>query len=304
MATSRVVRVGPLKPSLRVALEREYDAPCLEDVRDGSGVLVAVVGGSTPVGAAELDRLPDLQAIAKFGVGYDSIDVEEAARRGVGVSNTPGVLDDAVAELTVALVLDVMRRVSAADRFVRRGGWAAGESFPLAREVRGSTIGILGLGRIGRVSAERLAGLGATIVYHSRRTKEVPWTRYESPLELASASDVLVVLTPGGDRTRHLVGADVLAALGPDGFLVNVSRGSVVDEDALVSALERGVIAGAGLDVFAAEPHVPESLLRRDDVVLLPHVGSATEETRAEMARLVMENVAAVLDGRELVTPV
>ena len=300
----RVVRLGGLMPHVCDALSETYAACDLTDLDDPAGVEVAVVGHGHPAGVAEMDALPDLRAIVNFGVGYDNVDVAEASRRGVVVANTPDVLTDAVADLTVALVLDVLRRVSAADRFVRRGAWAAGETFPLTRDVRGSTVGILGLGRIGTAVAERLETFGAEIRYHSRSPKDVAWPYDASPAALAGASDVLVVLTPGGDGTEHLVDAAVLDALGPAGHLVNVSRGSVVDEDALVRALDQGRIAGAGLDVYADEPHVPAALLDRDDVVLLPHIGSGTTETREAMGRLVLDNVAAFLECGKLLTPV
>lgn len=305
MSQPRVVRIGPLMPFLEEALEREYAAPLIADV-DGrpAGLQVAVAGGGSRVGAAEMDALPDLRAVTNFGVGYDNVDVAEATRRGIVVSNTPDVLTDAVADLTVALVLDVLRQVSAAERWLRGGGWASGARFPLTRDVRGATVGILGLGRIGEAVAERLEVFGATIAYHSRHPKGAALTYHDSPVALAAASDVLVVLTPGGPDTVHLVGAEVLDALGPEGYLVNVSRGSVVDEEALIAALEAGRIAGAGLDVFADEPHVPAALLSREDVVLLPHIGSATVQTREAMASLVLDNVAAFLERGELVTPV
>ena len=301
---TRVVRLGGLNPFVQEALDQRYDARDLDELTDPTGIDVAVVGGGRPVRTAHMDALPDLRAIVNLGVGYDNVDVAEASRRGIVVSNTPDVLTDAVADLAVALVIDVLRQVTAADRFVRRGAWAAGEKYPLARDVRASTIGILGLGRIGTAVAERLEPFGADIRYHSRSPKDVPWAYDESPAALARASDVLVVLTPGGAGTEHLVDAEVLEALGPDGYLVNVARGSVVDETALIEALEQGRIAGAGLDVFADEPHVPEALLRRDDVVLLPHVGSATAQTREAMGRLVLDNVDAFLARGELVTPV
>lgn len=305
MSSPTVVRIGPLMSSLADALERAYAAPELPDVGTDAGqIVVAVTGGNTVVGGREMDALPALRAIANFGVGYDNIDVEEATRRGIVVSNTPDVLTDAVADLAVALVLDVLRQVSAADRWVRRGEWATGQRYPLTREVRGSVVGILGLGRIGEAVAHRLEPFGAKVAYHSRSPKNVPWTYHASPVDLAEASDVLVVLTPGGADTHHLVDAAVIDALGPDGFLINVARGSVVDEQALVAALESGRIAGAGLDVFADEPNVPTALLDRDDVVLLPHVGSATTQTREAMATLVLDNVAAFVERGELVTPV
>jgi lactate dehydrogenase-like 2-hydroxyacid dehydrogenase len=292
-------------PFLEEALIAAYDAPSLAELGDRTaGIEVAVAGGGTLVGAAEMEALPDLRAVANFGVGYDNVDVDEATRRGIAVSNTPDVLTDAVADLSVALVVDVLRQVTAADRWVRRGAWADGGKFPLTRDVRGATVGILGLGRIGQAVGERLEAFGAVVAYHSRSRKDVEWAYHASASALAGASDVLVVLTPGGPGTEHLVDAEVLDALGPEGYLVNVSRGSVVDEDALVKALESGRIAGAGLDVFADEPHVPAALLERDDVVLLPHVGSATVQTREAMARLVLDNVAAFVERGELVTPV
>ena len=300
----RVVQLGGLMPFVRQWLEERYAAPVLADLADPAGVEVAVVGGGASAGAAEMDALPDLRAIVNFGVGYDNVDVAEASRRGIVVSNTPDVLTDAVADLAAFLVVDVLRGITAADRFVRSGAWGRGEKMPLTRDVRGAVVGVLGLGRIGTAAAERLEAFGAEVHYHSRSPKDVAWTYHAGPVELAAASDVLVVLTPGGAGTEHLVDAAVLDALGPEGYLVNVARGSVVDEDALVAALEDGRIAGAGLDVFADEPHVPEALLARDDVVLLPHVGSATTQTREAMGRVVLDNVDAFLDRGELVTPV
>ncbi len=300
----RVVQLGGLMPFVRRWLADRYAAPELADLADPSGIEVAVVGGGAPVGAAEMDALPDLRAIANFGVGYDNVDLAEAARRGVVVSNTPDVLTDAVADLAASLVVDVLRGITAADRFVRSGAWGRGETMPLTRDVRGAVVGVLGLGRIGTAAAERLEAFGAEIHYHSRSAKDVAWTYHASPVDLARASDVLVVLTPGGAGTDKLVDAAVIDALGPNGYLVNVARGSVVDEDALVAALEGSRIAGAGLDVFADEPHVPAALLARDDVVLLPHVGSATTQTREAMGRVVLDNVDAFLERGELVTPV
>jgi lactate dehydrogenase-like 2-hydroxyacid dehydrogenase len=300
----RVVQLGGLMPFVRQWLTERYAAPELADLPDPAGVQVAVLGGGAPAGAAEMDALPDLRAIVNFGVGYDNVDVAEARRRGIVVSNTPDVLTDAVADLAAFLVVDVLRGITAADRFVRSGAWARGEQLPLTRDVRGAVVGVLGLGRIGTAAAHRLEAFGAVVHYHSRSPKGVVWTYHASPVELAAASDVLVVLTPGGAGTDGLVDAAVLDALGPEGFLVNVARGSVVDEDALVAALEEGRIAGAGLDVFADEPHVPAALLEREDVVLLPHVGSATTQTREAMGRLVLDNVDAFLERGELVTRV
>lgn len=305
MTDTRTVRVGRFQPSLERALIENHDAVAMDDL-DGPtpGIEVAAIGWFAAVDGELMDRFPDLRAIANFGVGYDNIDVAEAARRGIAVANTPGVLDDAVADLTLALVIDVVRRVSAGDRMVRRGEWADGTTAPLTRDLRGMTVGVLGLGRIGRAVARRLEACGTHIRYHSRHRKDVTWPYDASPVELAAASDVLVVLTPGGAATEGLVDDEVLDALGSDGYLVNVARGSVVDEPALVAALQQGRIAGAGLDVYADEPHVPEALLSMGNVVLQPHVASATVETREAMAQLVLDNVASFLERGELVTPV
>lgn len=307
-----LLQIGALMPSLEQRLAACYDLrklpagpeaePFLRD--HGQSIEAVASSARAAVSARVIDALPRLRLIANFGVGYDNVDVAEASRRGIVVSNTPDVLTDAVADLAAFLVVDVLRGITAADRFVRSGAWARGEKFPLTRDVRGAVVGVLGLGRIGGAAAERLEAFGAEVHYHSRSPKDVAWTYHSSPGELASASDVLVVLTPGGAGTEHLVDAAVLDALGPEGYLVNVARGSVVDEVALVAALEDGRIAGAGLDVFADEPHVPEALLARDDVVLLPHVGSATTQTREAMGRVVLDNVDAFLERGELVTPV
>lgn len=299
--------VGSLRPQLVDQLVARYGARTLEelDAHQTARARVAVTSGVWGVRAEHMDRLPALEAVTSFGVGYDTTDVAEATRRGIAVSNTPDVLTDCVADLAVGLVIDVMRQVSASDRFVRRGAWAAGETMPLARRVSGCRVGVLGLGRIGSAVAHRLEAFGCEIRYHNRhRRADVTYDYEESLVDLARGCDVLVVAAAGGSRSAGLVDAEVLRALGPHGYLVNVARGSVVDEDALVAALEDGTIAGAGLDVFADEPHVPEALLGRDDVVVLPHVGSATEETRAAMADLAVANVERWLAEGELVTPV
>ena len=305
--SSRVVMVGSLREELVGPLQRVHGARELADLgaEEAAAVRVAVTSGVFGVRREHLDRLPGLEAVVSFGVGHDSTDVEEAARRGVVVANTPDVLTDCVADAAVGLVIDVMRGLSAADRFVRRGEWAAGSVPALARRVTGARVGILGLGRIGLAIARRLEGFATSISYHNRRERaDVTYAYVPDLRALAAVSDVLVVVAAGGEESRGMVDASVLDALGPDGFIVNVARGSVVDEAALVDALEQRRIAGAGLDVFADEPHVPDALLGRDDVVLLPHLASATVETRQAMVELVLANVTAYLERGELVTPV
>ena len=243
------------------------------------------------VDEATLAALPNLKVISSFGVGTDTLPLAAAGARGIAVGYTPDVLNDCVADTAFGLVMDVARRFSAADRFVRRGDWLKGQ-YPLATRVSGKRLGILGLGRIGQVVARRASGFDMEVRYHNRRPNpSVPYA-YEATLEsLAEWADFLVVVSAGGPETRHLVSSDVLRALGPKGFLINVSRGSVVDEDALIQALQDGAIAGAGLDVYADEPRVPEKLLGMEQVVLLPHLASATHETRQAMADLVLENL-------------
>lgn len=302
-----MVMVGKLRAELEAALRATYGAVSLDDLSADAAARasVAVTSGVHGVRTEHLDRLPSVAAVVTFGVGYDSTDVSEAARRGVIVANTPDVLTDCVADTAVGLVIDVMRRLSTADRFVRRGEWAGGRVPALARRVTGARVGILGLGRIGLAIAHRLEAFDTKITYHNRRERDdVPYAYAASPVELARRCDVLVLAVAGGSESRHLVDVEVLDALGPDGFLINVARGSVVDERALVAALEEGRIAGAGLDVFEEEPQVPVALLERDDVVLLPHLGSATVETRAAMVDLALANVASFLADGTLVTPV
>lgn len=304
-----------MSPELHAAVGELYDVRDLPAEASGAertaflaehgGNVVAIVcSHAGTVDAGIIDALPRLEAITNLGVGYDNVDVSAALARGVVVSHTPGVLDDAVAETALGLLIATRRRLVDADRFVRAGSWPDG-AYPLTGQVAGSRVGILGLGRIGERIAGLLTALGCTVSYHSRR--EVPGSPYlhhPSAAALAAAVDNLVVIVPGGSATAGLVDRTVLDALGPDGVLVNVARGSVVDEDALVAALEAGTLGGAGLDVFAREPEVPAALLGRDDVVLLPHIGSATHETRAAMRQLVLDNLASWLDSGRLLTPV
>ncbi|WP_193613655.1 2-hydroxyacid dehydrogenase [Nocardioides lijunqiniae] len=311
---TRVLQVGALKPALAEQLVATYDADVLptdDAARDaylaehGEQVTAVVTSGRFGVDRALMERLPGLTAIVSFGVGYDTTDVAAAMERGVAVSHTPDVLTDCVADTAVGLAIDVMRGLPAADRYVRRGAWPTGGDYPLTRRVSGARVGILGLGRIGIAIAKRLEGFGCEISYHSRhRVDGSPYDYALTPVALAEAVDLLVVATSGGPASTHLVDRDVLEALGSDGFLVNVARGSVVDENALVDLLLSGGLAGAGLDVFADEPHVPQALLDLDNVVLLPHLASGTVETRAAMVRLTLDNLESWLARGELLTPV
>jgi lactate dehydrogenase-like 2-hydroxyacid dehydrogenase len=259
--------------------------------------------GHRGASAALMDRLPKLEIIACFGVGYDAIDIKAAQQRGVAVTNTPDVLTDAVAELAIGLMLAAARRLVVGDRFVRAGQWLQGP-LPLGTRVSGARLGIIGMGRIGKAIAEAGTAFNMTVGYHGPRPKDVPYRYYERPAPLAADVDFLVVACPGGAATRHLVDAGVLAALGSKGTLVNVSRGSVVDEAALVKALQDGVLGAAALDVFADEPRVPAALLGLENVVLSPHQGSATHATRGAMGQLVIDNLRAHFAGKPLLTRV
>ncbi|HSC63129.1 MAG TPA: 2-hydroxyacid dehydrogenase [Caldimonas sp.] len=260
--------------------------------------------GESKVPRELIAQLPKLEIVSVFGVGYDGVDVAAARERGIAVTHTPNVLNDEVADLAMALVLAVSRRLVEADRYVRSGAWANGP-MPLARKVSGARMGIVGLGRIGMAIAKRAEAFGMSIAYTSRNARaEAPYPYFASAEALAREVDFLVVITPGGAATRKLIDAKVLEALGKKGYLVNVARGSVVDEQALIAALRDGTIAGAGLDVFENEPNVPSELLAIDSVVLTPHVGSATWQTRQAMADLAFGNLTAHFAGKPLLSPV
>lgn len=260
--------------------------------RDDITVMLSSALTSTP--AELIDRLPNLRAICSVGVGYDSIDVLHAQSKGIQVSNTPDVLNDCVADMAWALILGTARGIAHANRYVRAGQWSMDNPLPLSTKVTGKKLGIVGLGRVGQAIAERAAGFKMPVRYHNRKVRnDVPWEYAPSLLELASWADILVLATVGGATTRHLVDRPILDALGPQGILVNISRGSVVDEAALVLALQEGRLGAAGLDVFEAEPQVPEALKNLDNVLLQPHVGSATIETRRDMFNLLVDNAMA-----------
>jgi lactate dehydrogenase-like 2-hydroxyacid dehydrogenase len=257
-----------------------------------------------PVRADMIAALPRLEIIATMSVGLDHIDLVAAKARGIAVTHAPDVLTDCVADTGMALVLAVARRIVAADRFVREGRWLKG-MFPLATKVSGATMGIVGLGRIGKAVAKRAEGFGMRIVYHGRhRQSDVAYPFSADLIALARESDYLMLTSPGGPATRHLINAAVIDALGPEGAVINIARGSVVDEQALVAALVEGRLGGAGLDVYDNEPRVPEALLKLDNVVLLPHIASATLATRTAMGQLMIDNLKAHFAGKPLITPV
>jgi lactate dehydrogenase-like 2-hydroxyacid dehydrogenase len=252
---------------------------------------------------AFLSRFPNLELVASFGVGYDHIDAAWAGQHGIVVTNTPGVLDEDVADIAMALTIAAVRRLPQAERYLREGRWPTAP-FPLTASLRGRTMGILGLGRIGKQIAQRARAFGLDVVYHGRKPQaDAPYLYYPTLAGMAKACDILMVAAPGGAGTRHLVGREVLAALGPDGVLVNIARGSLVDEAALIEALRTGAILAAGLDVFENEPHVPPALLELDNLVALPHVGSASHHTRGAMADLVVANLFSWMDGKGPLTP-
>jgi lactate dehydrogenase-like 2-hydroxyacid dehydrogenase len=309
MLMTRVLAIGSYNDSERPALERDFAPRLLNSPdeidslpdSDRGGVEVVAYKSGDAFGAAEMALLPALGLIANYGVGYDAIDVAAAEGRGVRVSNTPDVLNDDVADLAVAMWLMQGRRMRQGDTHVREGRWAAGERFPLNRKLSGGVVGIMGLGRIGHAIADRLTGFGCEVHYHSRSEKETPgWTYHADPVALAQAVDFLFVALVGGPETENYVSAEVIAALGARGVLINISRGSTVDEDALLDALESGALAGAGLDVFRDEPQIDPRFLALDNVVLQPHQASGTVETRAAMAALQRANVAAFLAGEAL----
>ncbi len=304
----RVLTLGDMDPDVDAALRARFELVGAADagaVGRDEAVRAIVTRGRTPIDAGLMDRLPALETVATISVGYDSIDVAEAVRRGIVVSHTPDVLNDEMADFTVGLLLATLRRLPAAERHLRAGRWRGGEDFPLSPSLRGRTVGIVGMGRIGTVIARRLEGFDVPIAYFARSPRAASSHAYhDTLLSLARAVDTLIVVLPGGAATRHAIDAEILSALGPDGVLINVARGSVVDEAALTEALRRGDILAAGLDVFADEPRVPDALLALEQVVLLPHVGTATHHTRGRMGQLAVDNVAAWFDGGDVLTPI
>jgi lactate dehydrogenase-like 2-hydroxyacid dehydrogenase len=312
MSRPTVLMPAPMPEVVIEGCEEHFDLLRLWEAGDqdavlaerGPDVLAIATGGHRRVDGPLLDRLPNVQIVANFGVGYDSVDVDAATERGVVVTNTPGVLDDEVADTALGLLLMAVRELSRAEQHLRAGRWPDG-AYPLTQAtMSGRRLGILGLGRIGEAIARRAETFGMTIGYHNRNRKDVPYRYYPTLLEMAQDVDTLVIVVPGGAATHHLVDADVLAALGPDGVLVNVGRGTVVDEAALIEALRSGTIRAAGLDVYEREPQVPQELIDLDNAVLLPHVGSASIPTRRAMGQLVVDNLKTWFEKGSALTPV
>ena len=307
-----IVAYGPLYPYLTDQLEQHFTVHNVGADADMSALPAEVLEaralvsfGSVGAPAAIMDALPKLEMIGLFSVGYDKVDVDHARAKGIRVTNTPDVLTDDVADLAVGLLYATVRNIAANDRLVRSGGWARGEKPALSGRVTGATIGILGLGRIGRAIAKRLEPVAGEILYHNRKPAADTAYRYVADaIDFARQSEVVIVATSGGPEAAKLVDGAMLDALGPDGVIVNISRGGVIDETAMVERLADRRIAGAGLDVFAHEPHVPEALFAMDHVVLQPHQGSATVHTRKAMADLVVANLDAWFAGEALLTPV
>jgi lactate dehydrogenase-like 2-hydroxyacid dehydrogenase len=257
------------------------------------------------VGADLMAKLPKLEIISSFGVGYDHVDAKWAGEHGIVVTNTPDVLNEEVADTALGLLLCTVRELPQAERYLRAGKWVNGVEYRLTASLRGRRAGVVGLGRIGKAIARRLEAFGLPVAYHGRNAQPgVPYRHYPDLIEMARDVDVLIVITPGGAATRHLINAKVLEALGPNGIFINVSRGSVVDQDALIAALKARKILSAGLDVYANEPNVPPELLAMDNVVLFPHVGSGSVPTRDAMNQLVIDNLIAWAAGKRPLTPV
>ena len=265
---------------------------------------IAAVAGHGPVDGALMARFPRLEIVSSFGVGYDHIDAKWAGQHGVIVTNTPDVLNEEVADTALGLLLATVRQLPQAERYLRAGNWPKHGDYQLTPSLRDRTVGIVGIGRIGKAIARRLDAMNVPVVYHSRRPTDVPYKYYPNLIEMAREADVLLVITPGGAATRNLINAEVLDALGQDGILINMARGSVVDEQALIKALQDKKILSAGLDVFANEPQVPQELIDMENVVLLPHVGSASHATRRAMDQLVADNIIAWFSGKGPLTPV
>ncbi len=307
-----IVFTGKGHAGTQATLESEFTVHKLFEAKERDAFLKSISQrvrgiasfGLMPVNGALMDALPKLEIVANFGVGVDQINLDDAKARKIIVTNTPDVLNECVADTGMALVLNTLRRFPQSEKHLRAGHWVEKGPYPLTASLGGKTMGILGLGRIGEAVAKRAMAFGMKIRYHNRKKKDVPYPYDPDPVTLASNSDVLMVVTPGGAETRALVNASVLDALGPTGYLVNIARGSVIDEPVLLKYLQENRIAGAGLDVFADEPRVPPAFFTLDNAVLFPHVASATQETRKAMGDLQIENLRRHFAGKPVLTRV
>lgn len=308
----KILSIGEMELRVEEVLAQDFElfstrTQKLEEILAAQAAEITglITRGRAPTDAKLITALPNLQLVANYGVGYDSVDCVAAAAHGVVVTNTPDVLNDEMADFTVGLLLATIRQLPQADAYLRAGLWEQKGAFPLTASLRDRKIGIAGLGRIGQVIAKRLEAFEIPIAYYARsRRSNLPYDYYSSLEDLAEAVDTLIVVLPGGAATRHAVNAAVLKKLGPNGLLINVARGSVADEEALIAALRNGTILGAGLDVFAQEPRVPQALCELRNVVLTPHVGTGTHHTRRLMGNLVIDNVRSWFAGKGPLTPV
>jgi len=307
-----IIVTGRLLPRTQEALDRIFTCHKLYEAADHPAFLrqhaqqvrALATFGASGADAALMDQLPKLEIISNFGVGVDAIDLAAAAKRRIIVTNTPEVLTECVADTAMALVLATLRRLPQSENYLRAGQWGTRGAYPLTTSLGGKTLGVLGLGRIGEAIAKRAEAFGMKLRYHNRSRKNLAWPYEPDVVSLAKNSDVLLVAAPGGPQTQRIVNAAVLDALGPQGFVVNIARGSLIDEPALLRYLREGRIAGAGLDVFDNEPKIDPAWFSLDNAVLLPHVGSATEETRTAMGALQVENLQLHFAGKPVKTPV
>lgn len=307
-----IIVTGKIFQPTQDALDQSFTCHKLYEAADRAAFLrrhapkVRALATFGPAGAdaALMDQLPKLEIISNFGVGVDAIDLAAAAKRGIIVTNTPEVLDDCVADTAMALVLSTLRRFPQAENYLRAGQWGTRGAYPLTTSLGGKTLGVLGLGRIGEAIARRAEAFGMKIRYHNRSRKKVAWPYEPNVVSLARSADVLLIAAPGGPETLRIVNAAVLDALGPQGYVVNIARGSLVDEPVLLRYLREGRIAGAGLDVFDNEPKIDPAWFAVENAVLVPHVGSATVETRTAMGDLQVENLRLHFAGKPVKTPV
>jgi lactate dehydrogenase-like 2-hydroxyacid dehydrogenase len=308
-----VLLIGARKPVLVKGLESKVNLHVLFEAKDQDAFIkevgpkigaMALVHGHLKIDGPFMSRFPNLEQISNFGVGYDHVDAKWAGAHGIIVTNTPDVLNEEVADTALGLLLSTVRELPQADRYLRAGQWPKAP-YPLTKgTLRDRTVGVVGMGRIGRAIAKRLDAFGVPVVYHSRNPQDVVYKYYPKLLDMARDVDTLMVIVPGGAATLNMINAEVLKALGPRGIVINMARGSVIDEPALIEALKSRAIYSAGLDVFAKEPEVPKELIEMENVVLLPHVGSASVATRDAMDQLVVDNILAWVAGKPPLTPV